>query len=112
MSKFTKGVSKPANSGIKKGQKQLRTLIKNQVENILMSKGKHPVTELMKLIDKGELKPEAQAKVWLQLLEYVAPKLSAQAITVDDAREETEEPIDVTPKTTEELLEIANEDKE
>lgn len=109
MAKFGKGVPKPANSGIKKGQKQQRTIIKRQVHDILLSAGKHPVTELMNLIP--QLSPKEAARVWLDLLQYIAPKLSAQAVTIDDAREEQEsDVIDVTPMTDEELIKKASEE--
>lgn len=108
MSRFTKGAPKPANSGIKRGQKQTRTLVKKQVHDLLALSGKHPVTELMKLMP--ELPAKEQARVWLDLLGYVAPKLSAQSVTIDDQREEQEEGmIDVTPLTEEELIKKAKE---
>lgn len=108
MAKFGKGVPKPANSGIKKGQKQTRTIVKKQVHELLSLSGKHPVTELMKLMP--ELAPKEQSRVWLELLQYVSPKLSAQSVTIDDQREEqTEGVIDVTPVSDEELIKTAKE---
>lgn len=101
---------KPSGSGIQKGQKQQRTVIRKKVTEILAEAGVHPVTELMKLIP--QLTPKDAARVWSDLLQYVEPKLSAQAITVDDRREQTDEVIDVTPVTTDELLKTAQGDGE
>lgn len=108
MSRFTKGAAKPANSGIKKGQKQTRTLVKKQVHDLLALSGKHPVTELMKLMP--ELPPKEQARVWLDLLGYVAPKLSAQTVDINDNRDTDDgDTIDVTPLSEEELIKTAKE---
>ena len=111
MAKFTKGISKPANSGIKKGQKQTRTVVKKQVYELLSTTGKHPVTEIMKLIPN--LAPKEQVRVWLELLPYVSPKLSAQTVDIVDNREtEGQDVIDVTPLTDEELINQAKEGTE
>jgi hypothetical protein len=110
MGKFKLGEKRPAKAGIKKGQKQTAPLIKRRVEEILAFGGVDLVADLLKDIAQIE-KPEARANVRLKLMEYVYPKLSAQAVTVDDQRDsEQGEVIDVTPKTTEELLEIANDE--
>ncbi len=112
MAKFAKGVPKPAGSGIKKGQKQTRTLVKKQVYDLLLEANKHPVTELMNLLP--ELNPKDRARVWLELLQYVSPKLSAQAVTIDDQRDpqSEEDVIDVTPLSNDELIKQAKETKE
>lgn len=108
MGKFVKGTPKPKNSGIRKGQKQARTLVKQQVYDLIAATGKHPVTELMKLMP--ELAPKEQSRVWLELLQYVSPKLSAQSVTIDDNRETNDgDTIDVTPLSEEELLKTAKE---
>lgn len=108
---FIKGQNKPAKSGIKKGQKQTRTIVKKRVHDLLADAGKHPVQELLKLVD--HLAPKEAARVWLELLQYIEPKLSAQAITVDDKREQDDEDvIDVTPVSTEELLKQAKPEGE
>lgn len=112
MAKFTKGTPKPAGSGIKKGQKQPKTLMRKRVEEILLLNGVDPVSELLHEV-RQITKPEVRASIWLKLMEYTHPKLSAQAITVNDTREEeNSEIIDVTPLTTEELLERAKEGEE
>lgn len=97
-------MSKPANSGIKKGGKHLKTQVRQRVHEIMASSGKHPAKEVMKLIETGDIPDKDKAKLWLELLNYLEPKLTAQALTIDDGREQDEMIIDVTPKSTEELL--------
>jgi hypothetical protein len=110
MSKFQPGQLKPVNSGIKKGGVQRRRVIRERVEALLMSKGKNPVTEIIKeleLIDK----PETRANIWLKLMEYTYPKLSAQDITTD-VQDDDDEMIDVTPLSKEELIALARSRKD
>ena len=102
---FKVGQNKPVKSGIKKGQKQMRTVIRHSVLSLLQGMGKHPVTELQKLLP--ELEPRDQARVWMELLKYVAPQLSAQQITDERVDDQGEDPIDVTPMSTDELLNVA-----
>lgn len=99
---WQKGMTKPLNSGIKKGQKQVKTLVRNSVKDFLLGINKYPPAEILKLI--GQLEPRDQVKTWLELMKYVSPQLSAVQVTTDDLPEE-DEAIDVTPLTNEELLE-------
>lgn len=107
---FLPGQKKPARSGIKKGQKQVKTVVRQRVHEVLATAGKHPVKEIMKLLETGDIQDRDKAKIWLELLQYIEPKLSAQAITVDDKREsEDSDVIDVTPLSNEELIKAAQE---
>jgi hypothetical protein len=101
---FKKGDKKPANSGIKKGQKQSRTQLRRRVMDVLHDAGIHPVTELLKLMP--ELSARDQAQTWIHLLSYTEPKMSAQILL-----EQSQTPlIDVSPEevSDEELLENLN----
>jgi hypothetical protein len=105
---FLAGQKKPVRSGIKKGSKHVKTVVRQRVHEILATAGKHPIKELLMLMP--DLKPETRAKVWLELLQYLEPKLTAQAITVDDKRDSDEaDVIDVTPLSDEELIKKAQE---
>ncbi len=108
--KYKPGHKKVKGSGIQKGQTQKLPAIRRTVHDLLLEGGVHPVTELLKLIP--QLSPKDAARVHLDLLQYIAPKLSAQQVNVTDERALA---IDVTPKevTTDELIKAASEgDKE
>lgn len=107
MAKYKPGDKKPVASGIKRGQKQMRTLMRRRVEEILIANGVDAVEELLHEVRQIS-KPETRANIWLRLMEYTHPKLSAQQVNVTDERASA---IDVTPKevTTDELIKVANE---
>lgn len=103
---FKPGSTKPKGSGAKRGQRYNAAIVRRNVFDWLAEAHKHPVDELMKLMP--QLEPKDQAKVWLALLEYISPKLSAQKVEIDDKREtETTPAIDVTPLPADELLKLA-----
>jgi hypothetical protein len=67
---FQKGQPRPPTAGRKKGTPNKATLLK--VEEVLAQKGINPVEEILALIP--DLPPVAQAKTWLELLQYTQAK--------------------------------------
>lgn len=109
MAKFQKNQPKPVRSGIKKGQKQTKTLVRQRVETALLNNNVDLVELLLSELDKIA-KPEAKASVILKLMEFAYPKLSAQSVSIDDQRDNSDEDtIDVTPVSDEELIKTAKE---
>lgn len=60
---------KPGQSGNPNGRPKVWL---TRVDEMMAKDGKHPYTELLKLLP--ELKPRDQAQVWLELLAYCQPK--------------------------------------
>lgn len=76
---FYKGMPKPANSGRKKGVPNKTKLIR--VADLLAQKAINPVEEIMALMP--DMRPEAQAKVWLELLSYCQAKPKEEPVDED-----------------------------
>lgn len=74
---------KPGQSGNPSGRPK-RLL--PRIDEMMHKDGKHPYTELMRLIPK--LPPKAQAEVWLELLAYCQPKM--KEFTPTESEEERE----------------------
>ena len=106
---FKPGDPKPPNSGVKKGQKQRRTLLR--IEDFLLDKKIHPVQKILDLLP--QLEPADQVKTWLQLIKYVEPELKPVEVILNVTP--TDEQQTIESATTEELLaleaESTNENK-
>lgn len=90
---FKKGDPKPPNSGIKKGEKHKRTMLR--VEELLLEQDVHPIKKLLTLIPT--LDPIDQAHMWFRLMKYVEPELKP-----------VEALLNVTPNENQQLLEASS----
>lgn len=100
---FYKGMQKPPGSGRKKGVPNKTRLIR--VADLLAEKAINPVEEIMALMP--DMRPEAQAKVWLELLSYCQAKPKEEA--VDD--EFGGVPVTLPEAAVAALVEIAKREK-
>lgn len=107
MARFEKGHAKIAGSGIKRGQKHKKTIMRERLRDLIEKNGKHPVEEIVALIPR--LSHKDQAQTWLRLLEFCEAKLSAQRLVVEDQTNAEDETVDVSPLTDEELLEAVSD---
>lgn len=106
--RFQKGMSKPKGSGIKLGQKQKAPFRKKRIHELLWETSTCPVEEIVKLLP--ELTPKERVDVYLSLLPFCFPKLSAQAVQIEDLRETEELAEDhLTDETEDTLIEIAKD---
>jgi hypothetical protein len=77
---FVKGMGKPPGSGRKKGTPNKTKLLR--VADFLAEKSLNPVDEIMALMP--DMRPEAQAKVWLELLSYCQAKPKEEVVGEDE----------------------------
>jgi hypothetical protein len=100
---FKKGMPKPAGSGRKKGTPNKTKLVR--VADLFAEQGINPVDKVMELLP--DMRPEAQAKVWLELLSYCQAKPKEELVGEDDGGV----PITLPESAVAALVEIARREK-
>lgn len=69
---FEKGMPRPPGAGRKKGTPNKSTVLR--IDEALLAEGIEPVSEILKILQSGSLKPVAEVRIWLKLMAFIYPK--------------------------------------
>jgi hypothetical protein len=83
---FPKGHKKIPNSGIKKGQKQVKTQQWEAISEYMIGEGLERFSDEIKMLPGEKFIP-----IYMQLLEYFKPKLARQEVTGKDGENQVTE---------------------